>query len=61
MRLENCVEVSQHVKEAKDAIECREFFFFLTKLAAVTLPRRILTKRDGVDSRPVIRRSTVES
>jgi len=60
MRLENCVEVSQHVKEAKDAIECREFFF-LTKLAAVTLPRRILTKRDGVDSRPVIRRSTVES
>jgi len=35
--------------------------FFLTNLAAVTLPRWILTKRDGVDSRPVIGRSTVES
>lgn len=27
MRLENSVEVSQHVKEANGAVECREFFF----------------------------------
>jgi len=27
MRLENCVDVSQHVKEANDAVEWREFFF----------------------------------
>jgi aspartokinase-like uncharacterized kinase len=54
LRLENCVEVSQLIKEANDVIECREFF--LTNLTAVTLPRRILTKQDGVDSRPTYNR-----
>jgi len=26
LRLENCVEISQHVKDANDAIECIELF-----------------------------------